>query len=774
MADLFFIPVFTSSLLTSERLPCADAAPGQQKKCSRDALFNRLEVIAPDASATSYLRRFNGADHFLVSGHQGNSYSAPTCFEFKHTDQRLGRTMQFAMEEPVKLPMNVSWPAPNRPSRRYHSYPWSGAVHFPVSTPWSQLSWRDGHQRQVLIGTAFGLAKRTQIARFLRQILFLSCQRHPSSVCTILHPPTRDSDSQALRDAKKGANGAATEVTAFMMASLYYNSTFCLQPLGDGPTRAGIIEALLLGCIPVLFHPAQLQWPLHAPWLRNATVILDVTAASAPSHRVDFAPSASQSGGQSGGLDFRKWPHRLQQALELGQHLDVVQALKSIPARRIARMQRTIAEHGHCIHYFVRSEGSAAGDSEVAREPRGTLEDEPDAFSILLDTAWYRSSRLKGAGIEAPEPRIDSSCRPVPVPVKAAVDPHRPRAASRRAERVQRQQHETSSPPPLSVAQQLDESGTTCPLDAGQPSTRATQMTSELDGEVAFDYYRHWPQNFDNKADLHALIHLLRELGSKLCSSPCFTLIVGGLNLGDAARLVFEACPSARLHAFEIQHQLYRAAVPWFRKYPNARLRNLGMGNVSGAHYKVFIPGNAREGAGFYQTWRGITKPLTTATTVRLFEYAREHNLSQVHYGLIDVEGFEPCVMEGMALHTSAGQYLFPVFQWEATDAWDDSRHPAGAMNRAQQLTALRAWGYESYAIGTSSPCGISRRGQATLLDRACNATAVYLPVSPGFPFMRKPVFVGNILSIHHRFANQRLLSWVRQRAVSLAVPGTP
>ena len=39
---------------------------------------------------------------------------------------------------------------------------------------------------------------------------------------------------------------------------------FCLQPPGDTIPRAGIVDALSVGCIPVFFHPQQQRlWPRH-------------------------------------------------------------------------------------------------------------------------------------------------------------------------------------------------------------------------------------------------------------------------------------------------------------------------------------------------------------------------------------------------------------------------------------------------------------------------------------------------------------------------------
>lgn len=48
---------------------------------------------------------------------------------------------------------------------------------------------------------------------------------------------------------------------------LALESVFCLQPPGDSPTRKGIFDSLLCGCIPVLFAPNQTrdQYLWHLP-----------------------------------------------------------------------------------------------------------------------------------------------------------------------------------------------------------------------------------------------------------------------------------------------------------------------------------------------------------------------------------------------------------------------------------------------------------------------------------------------------------------------------
>jgi xyloglucan galactosyltransferase MUR3 len=47
--------------------------------------------------------------------------------------------------------------------------------------------------------------------------------------------------------------------------NLYERSRLCLTPGGDFPTRKGFFDALLSGCVPVIFQPASAltQWPWH-------------------------------------------------------------------------------------------------------------------------------------------------------------------------------------------------------------------------------------------------------------------------------------------------------------------------------------------------------------------------------------------------------------------------------------------------------------------------------------------------------------------------------
>ena len=104
--------------------------------------------------------------------------------------------------------------------------------------------------------------------------------------------------------------------------ALYWEATFCLQPGGDTISRKAIVDALLLGCIPVLFFKSTLtQWPWHwGEWVLNASVFID------------------------------------HQEIE-DNRTDPVAHLASLPPERVRAMQRTLALHAHTLAYGLGPRG---------------------------------------------------------------------------------------------------------------------------------------------------------------------------------------------------------------------------------------------------------------------------------------------------------------------------------------------------------------------------------------------------------------------------------
>ena len=323
-ADLFFVPTFTDSFNTQNT--CVDATPGQPKDCSRDALFLRLAALR-SGSGKSYLRARGGTDHILLMGRQGFYFDMKPSFEVNYRDRRLRGTMLFSVEDGVRYP----WPGPST-LHGIHSTPWSSMVHLASTTPRDELPWRSRHDRSVLVTGAFATHRAfgpvSKQFNNLRGALHRACLRSVDR-CEYASP------------------GPALGVAG--IASLYRRGVFCLQPIGDGVSRAGIIDSVLLGCIPVLFHPGQqLQWPWHwGSWVHRATVTLDMDRV-------------------------------------VNGTLDPVEALAAIPADRIASMQATIAKYGHCLHY--------------PRDDNKThaLHQMPNALDITLQGSWLHKRGIPG------------------------------------------------------------------------------------------------------------------------------------------------------------------------------------------------------------------------------------------------------------------------------------------------------------------------------------------------------------------------------------------
>lgn len=100
---------------------------------------------------------------------------------------------------------------------------------------------RTGRHLWSFIGTSQG--------RSIREIVMAECER--SKPRCISHWPKSQSNLDAnLTDLQTGHE---------TVLAVSLNSTFCVQPPGSTISRRGIIDALVLGCIPVLTLPQQLM-----------------------------------------------------------------------------------------------------------------------------------------------------------------------------------------------------------------------------------------------------------------------------------------------------------------------------------------------------------------------------------------------------------------------------------------------------------------------------------------------------------------------------------
>ena len=75
-------------------------------------------------------------------------------------------------------------------------------------------------------------------------------------------------------------NGAEKALQAYAAAD------FCLQPPGNTLPRPSVVDAISVGCVPVVFHPSQRTlWPAHWRDPENSSLLFDFTGG-APRPRI--------------------------------------------------------------------------------------------------------------------------------------------------------------------------------------------------------------------------------------------------------------------------------------------------------------------------------------------------------------------------------------------------------------------------------------------------------------------------------------------------------
>ena len=136
---------------------------------------------------------------------------------------------------------------------------------------------------------------------------------------------------------------------------------FCLEPEGDWPTRSGIVQDFLLGCIPVLFSQRQHENMWRSAW--------PIATRQNTSVRFDAADV-------------------------LAGRIDPIRALQAIPAARVRQMQRACAaaRQGFTMIHAK----SYLGGSRVARAGQRAYDCADDQFTRVL-RALRDSSRKGGS-----------------------------------------------------------------------------------------------------------------------------------------------------------------------------------------------------------------------------------------------------------------------------------------------------------------------------------------------------------------------------------------
>lgn len=392
-ADLYFIPVLNeldgvaAYRRGNKGLRDAVCPPGSlwlkvkgKKGCVRSKLVDAIEQVRSGASNRSYLSE-RRRRHLLMTPREGTKTDSRPYLDVDLFDRAFQGALTFAVEEGAtgpKAPAKYQWPtATYLPLSIFRGMPLASFVHLRGDAEWEQAPWRRLHRRRPIlvssasnlhheggkIGSFAGRAVSDQM-NSLRDALYASCAGAGNgSLCTHLH---------LSADSTLNSHRRSEFALIPTIGALYWSSVFCLQPVGDCCTRKGMIDSMLLGCIPVYFHDCLLQqWPFHwGEWMADAAYYIDMRAV-------------------------------------LNKSVDAVALLGAISPDEIARRQRVIAEHAHCLHYYEPSSPDAAADGRARggvispHLARSSLRGEEDAFDVTMRAAWRLSQHSPSAPAKA-------------------------------------------------------------------------------------------------------------------------------------------------------------------------------------------------------------------------------------------------------------------------------------------------------------------------------------------------------------------------------------
>lgn len=279
-AELFYIPAFSPRFLRS-----------YVRVLPRKLLFDTLREPKRDGASAFAARA--GCDHFIVQPRNGAEFERKPFHELDYEDPRFNRTIRVSIENALDGRTPV-FRTPYRARSLYNGIPYPSWVR--VGTPWMHA-----HPRANLVTAGFGIHGPYFTTR-VRQRLRTLCIA--DDACTFI-PVTkhRGNDTQIYLS--------------------YYQSTFCLQPPGDAITRRGVVDSLLLGCIPVLFHPGQLDmWPWHFGWGRNASILIPTS-----------------------------------------RYGETMRILKAVGPQEVERIRSSIRENAHKLVYRFHGDGEANDDA---------------------------------------------------------------------------------------------------------------------------------------------------------------------------------------------------------------------------------------------------------------------------------------------------------------------------------------------------------------------------------------------------------------------------
>lgn len=222
---------------------------------------------------SDFFRRHNGSDHLLLNSFRSFGYS-------KKKKHGSGQDPPNFLLDMCKNCLKTCFYRYRHHSDRFIPVPYASSFHYHDALqllPWVQTT----SKRPILVTYVGGWKTDSASSANLRHIIVNACQKSKHCVAKrLVHV------DDALKQYKYHE---------------YRTSTFCLQPPGDDPSRKGVMDSILCGCIPVTFHPDTLlaALPLHLSPAEAAGISVFIPEAMARNtssfNIISFIQSIAQS-----------------------------------------------------------------------------------------------------------------------------------------------------------------------------------------------------------------------------------------------------------------------------------------------------------------------------------------------------------------------------------------------------------------------------------------------------------------------------------------------
>jgi hypothetical protein len=202
-----------------------------RRSCTR----GRAEKLTKLLGESKWFQRHNGRDH-VVLWSLGQYHPWPRgCDRFMHSFCR-------------HCTFTCYWMDPHKVDNRFVSVPFPAAYHFHDDIrhiPWEVGPVENRNLTVVYLGSTQTL---TPPHTKIRRAMVIQCEQHASRQCRWLQIEHSSKDSSISK-----------------YLTIYKSSIFCLCPPGDDPARKAVFDAIVSGCIPVIFEVATLynQYPWH-------------------------------------------------------------------------------------------------------------------------------------------------------------------------------------------------------------------------------------------------------------------------------------------------------------------------------------------------------------------------------------------------------------------------------------------------------------------------------------------------------------------------------